>query len=482
MLEATQGITLESEPNIDLLDEETILAMARAKALERIREKEKFTHYQPHPKQSAFHRSLKRNKWFFGGNRSGKTTAGAIDVISWGIGEYPDSLSETGLIPPFQPPIEIWVVSLDFSISKDVVQPKIREWLPKRYIRKWTTTPGNYALELTNGSSYQFKSCDAGWEKFQGTAKHIIWFDEEPDWNVYQECLARLVDYKGYIIGTMTPLHGLTWVFDEIYDRQGTDIDVITAEIYDNPHLDPLEIKRLEDAYSDEEKEARLHGKFVEFAGLIYKGFDKEVHVISGKNFSIPKSWTRIMCIDPGINNPTAVLWIAISPDDVWYVYDEYYETEKTVKENAKAIKAITGGQKILATLIDPSADSRTPDQLQSVRQQYMKYGIFTRPANNDVSTGINAVKQLLRINEKTGKPRLYFLDHCVAAIKEIARYRWGQFRINSEGKNLKEKPQKVLDHCMDDLRYLAVEDFKYQHEIDLSKMGYKKTSKFTGY
>lgn len=469
-----------SAPPLEDLSEEVILAMARAKALERIRDKEKFTHYHPHPKQLEFHRSLKRNKWFFGGNRSGKTTSGAIDVISWGIGEYPDYLSELGLKPPFQPPIDVWVVSLDFPTSKDVVQPKIREWLPKRYIHKWTTTPGNYSLQLTNGTNYQFKSCDAGWEKFQGTAKHIIWFDEEPDWNVYQECLARLVDYKGYIIGTMTPLHGLTWVFDEIYDKQGDDIDVITAEIYDNPHLDPKEIKRLEGAYSDEEKEARLHGNFVEFAGLIYKEFNKDVHII--KDFPIPNEWTRIMCIDPGINNPTACLWIAIDTDDNWFVYDEYYEAEKTIQENAAAIKGITGGQKIMAKLIDPAADSRTPDRLQSVRQQYMKYGVATRPANNDVSTGLSAVKQLLKVNEKTGKPRLKILEHCIATIKEMQRYRWGQYRVNAEGKNLKEKPQKVLDHCMDCLRYLAIEDFKFQRQINLADVGFKGTSKWTGY
>ncbi len=492
MIEIATQIPEVNEPNLDLLDEETILAMARAKALERVRDKEKFTHYQQDPekryeKQILFHRSLKRSRWIFGGERSGKTTPAAVDIISWMIGEYPDYLSEMGLTPPFRPPIEVWAVSLDFNSSREIVQPKIREWLPKRYIRKWTATPGNYALELTNGSTCQFKSCESGWEKFQGVAKHLIWFDEEPDWAVYRQCLARLIDYKGYIIGSMTPTHGMTYIFDEVYepwmDKSDPDIDVITLDTYDNPYLDKFEIERIEKKYDGDEKEARMHGKFVEFAGLIYKGFDRGIHVIPGKNFPIPKTWTRIMCIDPGINNPTACLWIAISPDDVWYVYDEYYETDKTVEENAKAIKAITGGQKILATLIDPAADARTPDQLQSVRQQYMKYGIFTRPANNDVSTGINAVKQLLRINEKTGKPRLFFLDHCVATIKEIARYRWGQFKVNSEGKNLKEKPQKVLDHAMDALRYLAVEEFKYQRDIDISKLGgYKKTSRFTGY
>ena len=35
-----------------------------------------------HKKQIAFHKCKKRNRWVFGGNRSGKTECGAVEVVS----------------------------------------------------------------------------------------------------------------------------------------------------------------------------------------------------------------------------------------------------------------------------------------------------------------------------------------------------------------------------------------------------------------
>ena len=34
-----------------------------------------------HEKQLAFHRCQKRNRWVFGGNRSGKTECGAVECV-----------------------------------------------------------------------------------------------------------------------------------------------------------------------------------------------------------------------------------------------------------------------------------------------------------------------------------------------------------------------------------------------------------------
>ena len=38
-----------------------------------------------HQKQMLFHKCLKRNRWVFGGNRSGKTECGAVECV-WQIG------------------------------------------------------------------------------------------------------------------------------------------------------------------------------------------------------------------------------------------------------------------------------------------------------------------------------------------------------------------------------------------------------------
>ena len=55
-----------------------------------------------------------------------------------------------------------------------------------------------------------FKSYDQGRKKFQGTSKHLIWLDEEPPADVYDECMMRLMTTNGLMVCTFTPLEGLT--------------------------------------------------------------------------------------------------------------------------------------------------------------------------------------------------------------------------------------------------------------------------------
>jgi len=436
-------------------------------------ERNPFLLYIPHSVQRKFHQSDARIRAFFGGNRSGKTRALLQEVLWYATGLHPYKTIKV--------PVDIWVVSLDFPSSRDVVQPMIRKLLGSGYLKSWRET--DRIVELTNGSTIGFKSVDSGWEKFQGTAKHVIAFDEEPKWNVYQECIMRIVSTKGDIIIAMTPLHGMTWVYDEVYepwlDGSNEDIECFVAKTKDNPYIDSQEVGRIEKSFYDEEKTARLEGRFVEFAGLVYKEFDKNIHLV--KRFTIPHHWVKIRGLDPGLNNPTACIWWAISPEDEHFIYDEYYEMDKTIKDFALDIKAKTGLQNISYTVIDPSSANRNPahPELKSVKEEYAKNGIWTQPGNKDVLYGINAVKQLLHLNPKTGRAKLFIFDDLEFIKKEIVRYRWDTFRHHSEEQNLKEKPKKVLDHAMDAMRYTAASDPRYvsmtESEV-ISKMSFKPT------
>ena len=42
-----------------------------------------------HQKQLAFHKCQKKNRWVFGGNRSGKTECGAVEVVYLARGIHP---------------------------------------------------------------------------------------------------------------------------------------------------------------------------------------------------------------------------------------------------------------------------------------------------------------------------------------------------------------------------------------------------------
>ncbi len=217
--------------------------------------------YEPHQKQRLFHRSTKRNRWFIAGNRAGKTEAGAVEAVMFALGRHRFTPQRNIPVPNFG-----WVVSSDFSSSRDVAEGKIRKYLPESEIDVWNRT--DRIVKLRNGSEIGFKSCDSGRDKFQGVTRHWIWFDEEPPEDVYRECFMRTVDVKGEIWGTMTPLKGFTWFYRHIYKNSSDpDIAIFSAALHDNPYIPKEEIERVERNYSEEEKDIRVRGRFVSISG-----------------------------------------------------------------------------------------------------------------------------------------------------------------------------------------------------------------------
>ena len=159
-------------------------------------------------------------------NRVGKT---------WGIGGYETALHLTGLYPEWWPgrrfshPIEAWAAGDTSETTRDIVQQALlgpvgdigTGLVPGAAIigepskRSGVTGAVDTARvrHVSGGASLLgFKSYDQGRKKFQGTAKHVAWLDEEPPEDIYDECLLRLMTTNGLMIGTFTPLSGISKV------------------------------------------------------------------------------------------------------------------------------------------------------------------------------------------------------------------------------------------------------------------------------
>ena len=65
-----------------------------------------------HLKQMAFHKCPKRNRWVFGGNRSGKTECGAVEAVYMARGIHP--------YRPNRKDVFGWVVSVTYEVQRDV--------------------------------------------------------------------------------------------------------------------------------------------------------------------------------------------------------------------------------------------------------------------------------------------------------------------------------------------------------------------------
>lgn len=440
--------------------------------------------YSPHEKQFEFHSSLQKKKLYIGGNRSGKTTGGVCEDIWRATCTHPyrPDLNAIG-------PNRGRVIGVDFinGIEK-IIFPQFKQWIYPSALKggswesayeKWTRT-----LTFSNGSTIEFMSYDQDLDKFAGTSRHWIHFDEEPPQSIYIENMARLIDTDGDFWITMTPVDGMTWVYDDLYEGKvnNADSEVLVVEVntLDNPYLSQNAIKSFSSSVDKDEVTTRIGGKFVSVGGRVYKNFDPTpggLHVLT-EPFDDPaksfRKWLWICSLDHGLNNPTAVYWTAWDANGFGVVFREHYKREWTIDQHAKRILEVNRelGRSPDFYVADPSIQNRSAITNTSIHQEYMKHGIAFTLGNNDVKAGIVRFKRYLNPakligprNEATKDwdgdtfPRLRFTPDCEKAIWELRRYRWKTYtnkKLQHDNNNY-EEPHKKDDHSCDSLRYMIM-------------------------
>ena len=429
--------------------------------------------YVPHDRQMEFHNSAAKTRLFIGGNRSGKTVGGATEAVFYLTGRHPYRNT-----PP--PPIRGRCVSVDFvnGVEK-IIKPEISKWLPLSELKggSWATAYDKQlrTLHLANGSFLEFMSYDQDLDKFAGTSRHFTWFDEEPPQDIHTECKMRLLDVNGDEWITMTPVEGMTWLYDDIYlaAKEDGNIKVVQVDQAENPYLNHAEIDSFLSGLSADERKARVSGKFVQIGGMVYKQFSERNIV---EPFSPPTNWLRFTGMDHGFNNPTAWLWGAINPAGDIFIWDEHYENDRVVSYHARVVleKERGHGRTPDYRVGDPSIRNRDPITGTSIQLEYSEHGVDIGLGNNDVHAGINRVARYLEgplFTDEEGnnvrRPKLYVTRNCQNLIHELYRYRWSTWASKKldRQKNKKEEPQKKDDHAADALRYMIssrpeVEDF----------------------
>jgi phage terminase large subunit-like protein len=190
-----------------------------------------------YPDEGPLRRELypKHCQFFAAGIQHQERAAIAANRVgkSFGIGGYEVTLHLTGLYPDwwigrrFEHPVDVWVAGDTGETTRDIPQLILlgpygeygTGLIPGDNIdgnpthRSGISHAADTArIKHASGgtSMLGFKSYDQGRKKFQGTAKHVIWLDEEPPEDVYSECMARLMTTSGLMISTFTPLEGLS--------------------------------------------------------------------------------------------------------------------------------------------------------------------------------------------------------------------------------------------------------------------------------
>jgi phage terminase large subunit-like protein len=306
----------------------------------------------------------------------------------------------------------------------------------------------------------EFMSYEQDVDKFGGTSRHFIWFDEEPPQDIFEECLTRLIDTDGDWFITMTPLQEMSWTYNTLYLpglNKKIDIDIIAADTYENPHIKQEAFERLTLTMSDESKATRRTGTYISHTGLIYgESFKREKNVcpdlVQSDRFQILKDdWSHFQMMDHGYTNYTAILFAAYNEDGKIIIYDEIYEHKKIVRDLAQLWRERREALGISTkySVGDPAIRSKDPIKGSSVQSEYGENGIYIALGNNDVQSGITLVQRMFR------EQQLIITQRCEKLLDELSQYRWDRHLTKArDRKNTKETPVKKNDHAMDALRY----------------------------
>ena len=417
--------------------------------------------YKPHAKQEMFHTSEKKARLYIGGNRSGKSVGGVVEDLWWATRRHPYRK-----IP--DKTIHGRVIGVDFINGiQGILLPIFKRWIIPSDLtggsweRSWSNS--ERTLTLDNGNVLDFKSYDQDLDKHAGTSRDFIHFDEEPPKNIFTENLMRLVDVGGSWWITMTPVEGMTWVYQDLYEpwTKGLrfDIDVIRVDMSDNPYLNAEEKLILLGFLNEDEREKREHGTFVPRGGLVFPSFQSSVHATL-HGWRPPKDWLIYHSLDHGYNNPTASLHHAVSPyGDSVVTFHEHYKNKMTVAEHAAEILAWEQENSIEPFLRtgDPAMKQRSAETGSSIQMLYMQKGInFSLDSvPRDVSVGVDRINQYLQINPQTGRP-FWQISDCPNLTRELRQLHWDYYLSGKleDANNVKETIHKKDDHAPDAARY----------------------------
>lgn len=397
-----------------------------------------------------------------GGNGSGKSFSGSVELTYHMTGEYPAWWKGAR----FKKAIKVWVICESGSLWRDSMQQallgSVGEESGTGLIRKellhdtksMPGVPGAIGQILTkhkNGgvSSVTVKTFEMGRNQFQAATLDLIIFDEEPPDEIYAECIARLRGVKGVkepgkCMMMFTPLKGLSEVVlrylpNGRFPPGGTHPEhaeryAIAVSWDDAPHLSEEDKATMIAEMPPNERDARTKGIPALGSGKVYPIGEDEICV---KPFEIPDYFPRAYALDFGWNN-TACLWLAQDPTtQIIYVYSEYKRGKVTDSQHAFSIKQ---RGEWMSGAADPSGGGRRDDGRMRI-DYYRSLGLDLHPGFNSIVSGVGQVYTMLESGT------LKFFSNLTMLLDEFRVYRYDSKDPNRIARNQD-------DHLLDALRY----------------------------
>lgn len=344
--------------------------------------------YKPYPWQKDFHAAGLHNpeRMLMAANRVGKTISAACEISFHLTGRYPEWWEGK----KFLTPTLVWTGSPTNETSRDIVQTELlgglgeklgTGWVPRQFLHGQPQTRqagvknviDTFAVRHESGglSICNLKTYEQGWQKWQGTAPHVVWMDEEPDdYKIFSESQTRILTSKGIVLVTFTPLLGLTELVEHFRDG-GPGIYMRGASWEDAEHLSLEDKSRLRLSYRDHERDARTLGIPMMGEGAVYPLPDNRISV---QAFEIPRHFARLKGCDFGIDHPAAGAEIAIDRDqDIIYVIDCYRKSNETTPYHAAWFNK---SNKLIPVAWPHDGMNREKSGGKTLAQSYREHGV----------------------------------------------------------------------------------------------------------
>lgn len=428
---------------------------------ERRRRENPLKYAKQHSKQIEASRSSKAIRSLFWGNRVGKTEWGGQETTRYALADHPYKSIKTG--------IEIWCACPSFDVQEETTQKKLLSYIPQKEIEHISYLRGRIIkkIRMKNGTVIDFKSYDQGREKFQGTGKRLIWFDEEPPKDIWEECFVRVEAGEPLdVILTMTAVKGMTWVYDEIYlNTSNQDLFISEAGWDDNPWLTEEQKMQMARGLSAQALKVRREGKFVKRVGLVCAWWDRSIHL---RHYdSLDKTWTWYESLDGGFSDPAAWLLIGVDNDNNVHVVDGFRQ-KQLIGKRLKEMRDIRVGG---LTITDGWMDNDDPRLRTELADEGMDLRSVIKKANESASwdeTLASKLEQYGGVQAGTGQPRIYISDNLMEIneksgkeqnwlVQEIENLVWLE-RVSKQGEEIVPKwdDHRRFGHHFDGVRALA--------------------------
>lgn len=303
---------------------------------------------------------------------------------------------------------------------------------------------------------------------------------EEISLDAWEKLVGRCTGRAGnapytQVMGDCNPSHPQHWIlhraslklFEQLHKHNPSLMNQATGEWTEQGHKTISILSSL----TGLRKKRGYEGKWVAAEGVVYN-FDKEIHLLARSKAPQIVAW--YLAIDFGYTNPFVCQLWGVDRDGRLYLWHEIYFTKRTINAHVPYIRRMIAGKTITAIIADHDAEDRAT---------LAEYGLATTAATKDISVGIQAVEERLKVLPD-GKPRLYVMeDACIDYDHELYReypgdlfpcstehefplYAWPE---GKDGKNDKETPLDVNNHGLDAARYMVMYLDGKKHGVTIS-------------